>query len=185
MSGHRAGGGGGGVCVWLTGLPGSGKSSVAAALELILQRRGVSAVVLDGDEVRRGLCRDLGFSPEDRAENVRRVAEVARLLVEADIVAIVALISPQAAARARAREIVGQERFVEVYLDCPLEVCEARDPKGLYERARRGELEGFTGVGAPYEVPEGPWLRIDTDMDAGAAESAARIVARLEARGHP
>jgi adenylylsulfate kinase len=151
------------LTVWLTGLSGAGKSSIAGALERRLLEAGRPCYLLDGDILRAGINRDLGFGPEDRRENIRRSAEIARLINEAGIVAIAAFISPYRADRAMAREIVGPARFVEVYVDAPLAVCEARDPKGLYRRARRGEVRDFTGVSAPYEAPTAPDLALATD----------------------
>ncbi len=148
--------------IWLTGLSGSGKSTIAQALEKRLIDEGRMAVVLDGDNLRHGLNRDLGFSDEDRHENLRRAAEVAALFNDAGILVITAFISPSAEDRAIARAIIGDDRFTEVFIDTPLSVCEARDPKGLYRKARRGEISGFTGISAPYEAPVSPALRIDT-----------------------
>jgi len=151
-TGHR------GATVWFTGLPASGKSTISAAVEARLVREGRAAYRLDGDNLRHGVCGDLGFSAEDRDRNVRRTAEVARLFADAGLVAIVSVVSPYAAARAFARELHERDglRFVEVFVNTPLEVCEARDPKGLYARARAGELHGFTGVDDPYEPPHDP-----------------------------
>ncbi len=163
-----------GLTVWLTGLSGSGKSTIARELERALHSEGRHAFVLDGDTLRTGLTRDLGFSREDRAENVRRTAEAARLLTDAGLVAIVSLISPFRAEREAARTIVGAERFVEVYVDTPLEVCEARDVKGLYARARSGEIPEFTGVSSPYEAPVTPELVL-----RGGSEPVTQVVARL------
>jgi adenylyl-sulfate kinase len=163
-----------GVTVWLTGLSGSGKSTIARELEGVLHARGRHAFVLDGDTLRTGLNRDLGFSREDRAENVRRTAEAARLLCDAGLVAIVALISPFRAERDSARAIVGPDRFVEVHVDTPLEVCETRDVKGLYARARTGEIPEFTGISSPYEPPAAPDLVLH-----GGREPVADSVARL------
>ncbi len=148
--------------VWLTGLSGAGKTTIARELEAHLRSDGVATCVLDGDEVRRGLTSDLGYSPADRWENIRRIAEAARLMNDAGLVVVTALISPYRQDRARAREIVGRERFLEVFVDTPLEVCERRDVKGHYARARRGELPQFTGISAPYETPESPDHRIWT-----------------------
>jgi adenylyl-sulfate kinase len=150
------------VTLWLTGLSGSGKSTLASALELRLTDTGHPCYRLDGDNLRHGLNRDLGFSPEDRRENIRRVAEVARLMNDAGLVVITAFISPYRADRAMARKIIGADRFVEVYLSADLATCERRDPKGLYAKARRGELPGFTGVNAPYEVPQAADIVVDT-----------------------
>lgn len=172
----------GSACLWLTGLSGSGKSTLARRVEKRLVERGVLAYVLDGDNLRLGLNRDLGFGPEDRAENVRRLGEVARLFVDAGAIVLTAFISPYREDRARARALLPEGRFVEVHVATPLEVCEARDPKGLYRRARAGEIAGFTGLDAPYESPEAPELRIDTsaaDLDA----CAAQVIAWLEVRG--
>jgi adenylyl-sulfate kinase len=152
-----------GAVVWLTGLSGAGKSTLAAALELALFNQGKQVFVLDGDNLRRGLCSDLGFSPEDRKENVRRAGEVAKLFAEAGLVCIAAFISPYRSERALARRIAPEGKFIEVYLNAPLAVCEQRDPKGLYVRARSGELKEFTGISAPYEPPERPDLEFRTD----------------------
>lgn len=148
--------------IWLTGLSGAGKTTLALALEKALQANGRACTLLDGDALRRGLCSDLGFSPADRSENIRRTAEMARLLNEAGLIAIVALISPLIADRERARNIIGNAVMCEVHIATPLAVCEARDPKGLYQRARAGELRDFTGISAPYEVPTHPQLVFDT-----------------------
>lgn len=150
--------------LWLTGLSGAGKSTLASALHQGLLASGQMAAVLDGDAVRGGLCRGLGFSPEDRRENIRRVAEVARLMREAGLVVICALISPLRDDRAMAREIIGPGHFREVHVATPLAVCEQRDPKGLYRNARANALTQFTGVSAPYEAPVAPDLRIDTSV---------------------
>jgi bifunctional enzyme CysN/CysC len=151
-----------GAVIWLTGLPGSGKSTLGRGLERRLFERGGAAVLLDGDTLRSGLNADLGFAPAERAENVRRVAEVAAHLARNGFVAIVAAVSPLADDRARARAIAGP-RFHEVFVATPLEVCERRDPKGHYRRARAGEISGFTGVGAPYERPAAPDLTVEAE----------------------
>lgn len=150
------------LTIWLTGLSGSGKSTVAYDLEYELLDRGFKAFVLDGDNVRHGLCGDLGFSADDRTENIRRVAEVARLMNDAGLIVISAFISPYQRDRDGARSIIGEERYVEVYLSTPIEICEQRDPKGLYEKARQGRIPDFTGVSAPYETPTDPSIRLDT-----------------------
>jgi len=150
------------MTLWLTGLSGSGKSTIAYALESRLTKAGRACYVLDGDNVRHGLNRDLGFSAEDRSENIRRVAEVARLMNEAGLIVITAFISPFVKDRQAAREVIGGDRFVEVFVDAPIEVCEQRDPKGLYAKARAGEVAEFTGVSSPYEPPEKPDVRLDT-----------------------
>jgi adenylyl-sulfate kinase len=150
------------VTVWLTGLSGAGKSTIACALERRLLESGHASYVLDGDNVRHGLNRDLGFSPQDRAENIRRIAEVARLLNDAGLIVITAFISPYRADREMARLIIGEDAFLEVHVNTPLLVCEERDPKGMYKLARAGELPAFTGVSAPYEPPQNPLCSIDT-----------------------
>ncbi|ANY65101.1 adenylyl-sulfate kinase [Paenibacillus sp. BIHB 4019] len=168
--------------VWLTGLPASGKSSIAASLQRQLQAGGVRTTVLDGDNLRHGLNRDLGFSAEDRRENVRRTAEVAKLFASSEGIAIAALVSPLVADRALARAIAAPLPYVEVYVNCPLAICEQRDPKGLYSKARRGEIPLFTGISAPYEKPLAPELELfsgEGDADA-AAESVIRC---LQQRG--
>lgn len=173
-----------GVCVWLTGLSASGKTSIAAALHALLLARGVAASALDGDVLRQGLCADLGFSEADRQENVRRAAAVAALMVEAGLVVTCALISPSAASRADARARFPQGRFIECFIECPLAVCEARDPKGLYARARAGTLPQFTGISSPYEPPESPELVLRTAPDGTSPEGcAAQIVRFLEGLG--
>lgn len=150
------------VTVWLTGLSGSGKSTLAFSLERRLIELGHPSFVLDGDNVRHRLNRDLGFSPHDRSENIRRIAEVARLMNEAGLIVVTAFISPYRSDRQMARDIVGAERFLEVHLSTPISVCEHRDPKGMYRRAKAGDIPEFTGVSAPYETPESPALIIDT-----------------------
>lgn len=169
LNGHRA------VVVWFTGLSGAGKSTLAHAVEEALHMRGRRTFVFDGDNVRHGLCADLGFSPEDRRENLRRAGEMARLFVEAGIVTLTAFISPMRADRDRVRQIVGAERFIEIFVACPLEVCERRDVKGMYRRARTGEIPEFTGISAPYEPPEAPALTIDTDKTS-LTQSVARVL---------
>ncbi len=148
--------------VWLTGLSGAGKSTLAFALERHLVAAGRLAFVLDGDNIRHGLNRDLGFSHDDRTENIRRVAEVAKLMNDAGLIVITAFISPYRDDRAMARAIIGADRFVETYVATNLQVCEARDPKGMYKKARAGTIADFTGIGAPYQAPQAG-LRIDTD----------------------
>lgn len=155
LQGHQ------GVVLWFTGLSGSGKSTVAGALEQALHQLGVSSYLLDGDNVRHGLCRDLGFSDDDRKENIRRVGEVARLMVDAGLVVLTAFISPHRAERQMVRDMLGEGRFIEVFVDTPLAICEARDPKGLYKKARAGELRNFTGIDAEYQAP----LNADIHLD--------------------
>jgi adenylylsulfate kinase len=156
LNGHRS------VVVWLTGLSGSGKSTLAHAVEEKLHKRGCRTFVLDGDNVRHGLCGDLGFSEDDRKENIRRIGEMAKLFAEAGVIALSAFISPFRTDRRRVRQLLGPEDFVEVYCRCSLEVCEARDVKGMYRRARAGEIRDFTGISSPYEEPDNPELVVDT-----------------------
>ncbi|MDF3863361.1 adenylyl-sulfate kinase [Pseudomonas denitrificans (nom. rej.)] len=165
--------------LWLTGLSGSGKSTLAFALEYALHELGYSAVVLDGDNVRHGLCKDLGFSHEDRTENIRRVAEVANLMNDAGLIVITSFISPFRQDREQARQIIGEERFREIHLSTDLSVCEERDPKGLYKKARAGKLPDFTGIGSPYEEPLQPFESIDTDR-LSLEESVARLMKLLQ-----
>lgn len=150
-----------GALVWTTGLSGSGKSTIAYTLEHALVQRGHMAYVLDGDNIRHGLNKNLGFSAEDRAENIRRISEVGKLFADSGIITITAFISPYRADRDAAREVIGAGDFFEVFCDTPLEVCEERDPKGLYKKARAGEIKGFTGIDDPYEAPDKPELVID------------------------
>ena len=176
--------GGPGATVWFTGLSGSGKSTVAVAVERLLAERGRVAYLLDGDNLRHGLNGDLGFSAEDRTENIRRVSEVARLFADAGLVALVPVIRPYAADRDRARRIHEDTglAFVEVHVATDLAECERRDPKGLYAKARAGEIRGFTGIDDPYEAPERPEVRIDTaslDVD----QAAGVVIDALEERG--
>lgn len=166
------------VTIWLTGLSGSGKSTIARHLERALITAGHAAYILDGDNVRQGLNRDLGFSAEDRAENIRRVAEVARLFNEAGLLVITSFISPYREDRHQARAIIGGDCFLEVFVDAPLAVCEERDPKGLYRKARAGEIERFTGVSAPYETPEHPELTLAT-AELSVDEAVSRILQEL------
>ncbi len=168
--------------VWLTGLSGSGKSTLANALEIELHKRNLQTFLLDGDVLRTGLTKDLGFSEADRRENTRRVAEVANLLVNAGIVVIVATISPFRIDRALARELFEPKEFVEIYMDCPLAVCEMRDPKGLYRKARVGILPQFTGISSPYEPPTAAELTIDSGLQS-VDESVHVTMAHLIANG--
>ena len=149
------------LVIWFTGLSASGKSTIAGALEHHLTRQGYHTYLLDGDNVRHGLCRDLGFSDNDRTENIRRVGEVAKLMADAGLIALAAFISPFRADRQIVRDMLPEAQFVEVFVDAPLEVCRARDPKGLYARAERGEIKQFTGIDSPYEAPERPEVHID------------------------
>jgi adenylylsulfate kinase len=173
LHGHK------GAVVWFTGLSASGKSTIAHYLEKMLYKRDCSTYSFDGDNVRHGLCRDLGFSPEDRQENIRRIGEMVRLFVDAGIVAITAFISPYKVDREMVRKLVGEERFFEVYVECPVDICALRDPKGLYQRARAGMIKEFTGISAPYEVPDNPSLVIHSDVIT-PVEGAEEILDLLE-----
>ena len=172
---HRA------VTLWFTGLSGSGKSTLARAVEQALLRRRVLAYVLDGDNIRHGLSANLGFSAEDRSENIRRIGEVARLMNDSGVVVLSAFISPYRSDRARVRELLPAGQFLEIFVDCPLEVCEGRDVKGLYRQARAGEIREFTGVSAPYEPPLAPELRVAT-AEAPLEAGVAQVLALLESR---
>ncbi|MBI5660083.1 MAG: adenylyl-sulfate kinase [Nitrosomonadales bacterium] len=167
--------------IWLTGLSGSGKSTLAFEIEKQLIMHGHVAYALDGDNMRHGLNRDLGFSPRDRTENIRRIAEVARLFNNAGVFVVTAFISPYRADRAAARDIIGADRFIETHLAAGMEICERRDPKGLYKKARAGEISDFTGVSAPYEAPENPSLAIDTGL-LGVEESVTAILRAVRPR---
>lgn len=164
-----------GLMVWFTGLSGSGKSTLAIALERELHRRGILCRILDGDNIRSGINNNLGFSEEDRIENIRRIAEIGRLFVDTGIVTLAAFISPSIAIRQMAARIVGEQDFLEVYVSTPLEACEQRDVKGLYAKARRGEITQFTGISAPFEAPEHPALRLDTSV-LTVEQSVARLL---------
>lgn len=171
-----------GATVWFTGLSGSGKSTVADYVSRMLHARGVRTAILDGDNVRQGLNNDLGFSPEDRTENIRRIGEVAKLFTSFGIVNLLAFISPYTADRNRAREIQRNGDFVEVLVDVPLAVAEERDPKGLYKKARAGIIPSFTGISAPYEVPENPEVHLHTEKET-PEESAVIVIKKLEEMG--
>ena len=177
ISGHK------GCTIWMTGLSASGKSTLAVALEKKLWERGVRSYVLDGDNIRHGLNKDLGFSPEARNENIRRIGEVAKLFTDAGVVNITAFISPYRTDRDRVREIMAQGDFIEVFVDCPVEVCEQRDPKGLYKKARAGQIPEFTGISAPYEPPFKPELTVHTDRES-EEESVLAVLRYLEKHGY-
>jgi bifunctional enzyme CysN/CysC len=164
--------------VWFTGISGSGKTTMARLVEDKLRRLGKHPYVIDGDIMRRGLCKDLGFDEKSRVENIRRAAEVASMMVDAGLIVIAAFISPFAAERAMARTLVGKDQFIEVYMDTPLEIAENRDPKGLYQRARKGEIKNFTGIDSPYEAPENPELRLIAGSES-AAEMAEKVVKKI------
>ena len=167
-----------GVMVWFTGLSGSGKSTIAIALERELQQRGLLCRVLDGDNIRSGINNNLGFSPEDRKENIRRIAEIGRLFVDTGIITVAAFISPTNELRQMAAEIIGKDDFLEVYVSTPLDVCESRDVKGLYAKARRGEVKEFTGISAPFDIPEHPALSLDTSK-LSVEESVKLLLERI------
>ena len=177
MNQHR------GVCMWFTGLSGSGKSTLAVEVQNQLFERGHHTYVLDGDNIRHGLNKDLGFSPEDRTENIRRIGEVAKLFVDAATVVMTAFISPYREDRDQVRRIMAEGDFVEVYVQCDLAVCEERDTKGLYKKARAGEIREFTGISAPYEAPENAELVVDTSNET-VEESAGKVIEFLESRGY-
>lgn len=176
-NGHR------GATLWLTGLSASGKSTLARALESALFARGCQVYVLDGDNIRHGLNRDLGFSPQDRTENIRRIGEVARLFADLGALAVTAFISPYRSDRDGVRAINGAGEFIEIFVECDLETCETRDPKGLYVKARRGEIAEFTGISAPYEAPERPELVVRTDRYS-VDECVAQMIEYLEVNGY-
>jgi adenylylsulfate kinase len=177
ISGHK------GCTVWLTGLSGSGKSTVANMLEKALWERGVRSYVLDGDNIRHGLNKDLGFSPEDRTENIRRIGEVAALFTDAGVINITAFISPYRADRDRVRATMKPGDFVEVFIDCDIDECEKRDPKGLYKKARAGQIPEFTGISAPYEAPEKAELVVKNTRQT-AEQSLQEIIIYLERNGY-
>jgi adenylylsulfate kinase len=171
------------VVLWFTGLSGSGKSTVANAVDLVLNGAyQAHTYLLDGDNIRTGLNSDLGFSLEDRMENIRRIREVARLLHDAGLIVLTAFISPLRADRQAVRDLLGEGNFLEIYVDCPLEECMRRDPKGLYRKAQTGEIPEFTGISSPYEAPEAPELVLDTSVQS-LEECVAAVVALLEERG--
>jgi adenylylsulfate kinase len=172
-----------GATIWLTGLSASGKSTIAVALEKALVERGHLAYVLDGDNVRHGLNKNLGFSPADRTENIRRIAEVAKLFTDCGVLVLTSFISPYRSDRDAARALFAEGDFVEVFVDASLATCEARDPKGLYKKARAGEIPEFTGISAPYEPPERPELVLDTAA-LSVEGSVAELLRHLEAQGY-
>ena len=167
-----------GVMLWFTGLSGSGKSTVAIALERELQKRGLLCRILDGDNIRTGINANLGFSADDRRENIRRVAEVAKLFVDTGIITIAAFVSPTEDLRNLAQHIIGKDDFQEIFISTPIEECERRDVKGLYARARRGEVKNFTGISAPFEAPQHPALSLDTSK-LSLEESVAQLLQLL------
>jgi adenylylsulfate kinase len=170
------------VILWFTGLSGSGKSTLAHAVEDYLHKMGVSTYVLDGDNVRQGLCSDLGFTDSDRTENIRRIGELAKLMTEAGIITLTAFISPFISDRDIARKLVPSGDFLEIYCSCPIETCEQRDVKGLYKKARAGQIPLFTGIGSPYQVPENPELIVNTHEQT-LSESVEHVIKLLVQRG--
>jgi adenylylsulfate kinase len=172
-----------GATVWLTGLSGSGKSTIAVATEKVLLERGHHAYVLDGDNIRHGLNKNLGFSPADRTENIRRIGEVAKLFTDAGLIVMTSFISPYRADRDAVRAIMGKGDFIEAYVAASVETCEGRDVKGLYKKARAGEIPEFTGISAPYEAPERPELVLDTQKQS-VEESVSALVGYLEDKGY-
>jgi len=175
LHGHK------GLVIWFTGLSASGKSTIARHLEKQLYNIGCSTYVFDGDNVRHGLCGDLGFSPEDREENIRRIGEMVNLYDDAGIIGIAAFISPYRKDRESIRELVGKDRFMEIYIECPVDVCAARDQKGIYEKARTGVIKDFTGISAPYEPPENPALVIHSDQE-DSMEASQRVLDLIKER---
>ncbi len=176
LAGHRS------MVIWFTGFSGAGKSTVAHAVEERLHQSGFRTFVLDGDNVRSGLCSDLGFLPEERCENIRRISEVAKLFVEAGVVVLIALISPFRSDRQKVRNLLGNNDFVEIYCKCPLDICEQRDTKGLYQRARKGEIKEYTGISSPYEEPLQSDLVINSDKYS-VEESVGMVMTLLADKG--
>jgi adenylylsulfate kinase len=172
-----------GFVVWFTGLSASGKSTIAHLVEKSLHERGCSTYVFDGDNVRHGLCSDLGFSHADREENVRRIGEVVKLFVDAGIMVLTAFISPYRADRKRIRSLFNPGEFIEVYVSCPVMVCSSRDKKGIYKRAKVGEIENFTGISAPYEPPEDPEIVVDSEHES-PIEASQKILAYIDSLGY-
>ncbi|MFN4132001.1 MAG: adenylyl-sulfate kinase [Caldimicrobium sp.] len=175
LNGHRS------IAVWFTGLPASGKSTIAHNVEKVLYERGIRTYTFDGDNIRHGLCSDLGFSKEDRDENLRRIAEVIKLFLDAGIVVLAAFVSPLREQREKVKKIVGESDFLEIYCRCPVEVCEQRDPKGMYKKARAGEIKNYTGISSPYEEPEKPDLILDTHL-LSVEEAVEAVVKLIEER---
>jgi adenylylsulfate kinase len=176
LNGHR------GAVIWFTGLSGSGKSTIAHSVEEQLFQKGCHTYTFDGDNVRHGLCSDLGFTEDDRHENIRRISEMTRLFLDAGVIALTAFISPTRQDRDKVKRLIGEQDYLEVYCECPLEVCEQRDVKGLYRRARAGEIKNFTGISAPYEVPEHPDLILRTG-DLTIEDSVRQVIDLIIARG--
>lgn len=177
LNGHKS------AVLWFTGYSGAGKSTLSVAVEKELHKRGIRTYVLDGDNVRHGLNNNLGFSPEDRTENIRRIGEVSKLFCDAGVMTLTAFISPYREDRDMVRSIMADGEFVEIYVKCSLAQCEKRDPKGLYKKARNGEIKGFTGIDAPYEAPRNPELVIETDRQK-LAESVEEVLSFLSNKGY-
>lgn len=169
--------------LWFTGLSGAGKSTLSVEVEKELHKRGIHTYILDGDNMRHGLNKNLGFSPEDRKENIRRIGEVAKLFVDAGVMILTAFISPYQEDRDGVRALLDEDEFVEIYVKCSVEECERRDPKGLYEKARAGKIKNFTGISAPYETPVNPELTVPTDQQT-LEESVEQVIAFLEREGY-
>ena len=170
-----------GAVIWFTGLSASGKSTIAHHLEQQLHKMGYSTYVFDGDNVRHGLCSDLGFSAKDRSENIRRIGEMTRLFIDAGIIAITAFISPYRKDRKAVRNLVGKSIFVEVYTECPIEICERRDQKGIYQKAKQGKIKNFTGISAPYEPPVKPDIKIKSNEEE-IKTSVKRVIELMQKR---
>ncbi|WAA11382.1 adenylyl-sulfate kinase [Fervidibacillus albus] len=177
LNGHKS------AVLWFTGLSGAGKSTLSVEVEKELHQRGIRTYILDGDNIRHGLNKNLGFSAEDRKENIRRIGEVSKLMVDAGIVTLTAFISPYREDRNMVRQLHGEKEFVEIYVKCSLEECERRDPKGLYKKARAGEIKGFTGIDDPYEAPENPELIVETDKQT-LKQSVQQVITYLEKNGY-
>ena len=177
-NGHKS------ACLWFTGLSGSGKSSIAVRVEELLFEKGIKTYILDGDNIRHGLNKNLGFSPEDRTENIRRIGEVSKLFVDAGLIVMTAFISPYRKDRDTVRNLLAEGEFIEIFVDATLETCEERDPKGLYKKARAGEIKDFTGISAPYEQPLSPELIINTTEEQDITKNAMKVVSYLEERGY-
>jgi adenylylsulfate kinase len=177
-NGHKS------ACLWFTGLSGSGKSSIAVRVEELLFEKGIKTYILDGDNIRHGLNKNLGFSPEDRTENIRRIGEVSKLFVDAGLIVMTAFISPYRKDRDTVRNLLAEGEFIEIFVDATLETCEERDPKGLYKKARAGEIKDFTGISAPYEQPLSPELIINTTEEQDITKNAMKVVTYLEERGY-
>jgi adenylylsulfate kinase len=170
------------VALWFTGLSGSGKSTLAHAVEEELHQLGCRTMTLDGDNIRHGLCKDLDFSAENRKENIRRIGEVAKLFIESGVITLTAFISPFKEERDKVRKLLADEGLIEIYVKCPISVCEARDVKGMYKKAKANEIKNFTGISSPYEVPESPDLIVDTDQET-LDESVEKVLGVLSNRG--